>query len=61
MIVPDTHSLISTASAHKLLLDADIHSVDATRMEGEDEILILSIISWAFNINWDSHQLIVFS
>ena len=61
MIVPDTHSLISTTSAHKLLFDADIHTIDATRVEGEDKILILSIVSRPLNIDGNSHQLIVFS
>lgn len=60
MIVPDAHCLISTTSAHKLLFDADIHTIDATRVEGEDEILKLCIISWAFNVYRNSHQLVVF-
>lgn len=61
VVVPDTHGLVCTASAHKLFFDTDIHTVDATGVEGEDEILILRIISWAFDVDRNSHQLVVFS
>ena len=55
VVVPDAHGLVCSASAHKLFLDADIHAVDATGVEGEDEILILSIVSWTFDVDRDSH------
>lgn len=59
VIVPDANSLISTASAYKLLLDANVHAVDATGMEREYKVLILGIISGTLDVNWHSHQLIV--
>ena len=55
VVVPDAHGLVCSTSAHKLFLDADIHAVDATRVEGEDEILKLSIVSWTFDVDRDSH------
>ena len=36
LVVPDPHCLVDTASTNQVLLNADIHSVDGSWMEGEE-------------------------
>lgn len=36
LVVPDSHSLVDTASTYQVLLNADIHAMDGSWMEGED-------------------------
>ncbi len=61
VIVPDTDCFISSTCAHKLLLDADVHAINTSGVEGEYEVFIFCIISWSLNIDWNPHYLIVFS
>lgn len=43
-IVPNSDSLINRASNNKILLDANIHSLDGSGMEWVNEILVLLIV-----------------
>lgn len=61
LVVPNSYSLVNRASGYKVLLDANIHTLDSSRVEWVDKILILGVIRGSLKINIDLHDLIVFS
>jgi hypothetical protein len=61
MIVPDADCLVGSTGTNELLLNADVHAINAAGVERIDKIFVFSIIGWSFNVNRNSHQLIVLS
>eukprot|EP00350_Pseudokeronopsis_sp_OXSARD2_P004233 CAMPEP_0170540080 /NCGR_PEP_ID=MMETSP0211-20121228/98_1 /TAXON_ID=311385 /ORGANISM="Pseudokeronopsis sp., Strain OXSARD2" /LENGTH=606 /DNA_ID=CAMNT_0010842351 /DNA_START=1922 /DNA_END=3742 /DNA_ORIENTATION=+ len=59
LVVPDPHALINATSHNLLFLDADIHAVDGSGVEGVDEVLILSVIRGPLQVQIDLHELVV--
>ena len=58
-IVPDSHTLVNRAGGNQILLNADIHTLNSTRMEWIDEILIARVIRWSFKVDVHLHDLVV--
>ena len=61
-VIPNTNCLIDGASGHKILLDADVHTLDGSGVEWEDQVLILAVIVGSIYLKTtDLHDLIVLS
>lgn len=61
-VVPNTNRLIDGAGSNKILLDADIHTLDGSGVEWENQVLILAVIVGSINLKTANlHNLIVFS
>lgn len=61
-VVPNADRLIDGAGSHKVLLDTDVHSLDSSGVEGEDEVLVLAVIVGSVDLETtDLHDLVVLS
>jgi len=60
-IVPDPNSLVDGAGGDEVFLHTDIHPLDGSAMEGEDEVFILGVVRWPLKVDVDLHDLVVLS
>lgn len=58
-VVPDSDCFIDGASGDHVLLDADVHALDGSGVEGADEIVVLGVLSRSLQVNVDLHNLVV--
>jgi hypothetical protein len=60
-VVPHSDGLINTASSDQLLLDADVHAVDGSGVEWENQVFILNFVVGSLKVHIDFHDLVVIS